>query len=69
MRKPGLGSLFLTLALATGILILLLSFTGSAMGDTCSVDMHGPDEVENLKGGELLWESLSRQFVGSVTAY
>lgn len=69
MRKTGLGSLFLTLALATGVLILLLSFTGNAMGDTCSVDVSTPDEVENVKGGELLWESLSRQFVGSVTAY
>ena len=69
MRKPGLSSLFITLALATGILILLLSFTGQATGNTCSVDVNSPEEVENVKGGELLWESLSRQFVGSVTAY
>jgi hypothetical protein len=69
MRKPGLSSLFITLALATGILVLLLSFTGKAMNDTCSVDVNCPEEVENVKGGELLWESLSRQFVGSVSAY
>lgn len=69
MRKPGLSSLFITLALATGILILLLSFTGPLLNDTCSVDVNCPDEVENVKGGELLWESLSRQFVGSVTSY
>lgn len=69
MRKPGLSSLFITLALATGILILLLSFTGQAMNNTCSVEVNCPEEVENVKGGELLWESLSRQFVGSVSAY
>jgi hypothetical protein len=69
MRKPGTRSLILTLALATGILTLLLSFTGRAMNDTCSVDVDCPEKVENIKGGELLWESLSRQFVGSVSAY
>jgi hypothetical protein len=69
MRKPGLRSLYLTLALATGILILLLSFTSRAAADTCTVDVNCPGEVENVKGGGLLWESLSSQFVGSVSAY
>ena len=69
MRKPGPFSLILTLALATGILTLILSFTGKAMNDTCTVNMDCPEKVENVKGGELLWESLSRQFVGSVSAY
>jgi hypothetical protein len=64
-----LSSLFITLALATGMLVLLLSFTGRAMSNTCSVDVNCPNEVENVKGGELLWESLSSQFVGSVSAY
>lgn len=69
MRKPGSLSLILTLALATGILTLLLSFSGRAMSDTCAVDVDCPEKVENIKGSELLWESLSRQFVGSVSAY
>jgi hypothetical protein len=69
MRKPGPFSLILTLALATGILTLLLSFSGRVLDDTCTVNVDCPEKVENIKGGELLWESLSRQFVGSVSAY
>ena len=69
MRKPGPFSLILTLALATGILTLLLSFSGRVLDDTCNVNVDCPEKVENIKGGELLWESLSRQFVGSVSAY
>jgi hypothetical protein len=69
MRKPGQSSLFVTLALATGMLVLILSFTSKAANDTCAVDVDCPEKIENVKGGELLWESLSRQFTNSVSAY
>ena len=69
MRKPEFSRTILTLALGIGILALILSFGNKAYSNTCNVKVDCPEKIEDIKGSELLWESLSRQFVGSVSVY
>jgi len=72
MRKAILKHARLLFASAIGIIVVVtLTYSKPSTKPENSTDtVNCPKDMEDLKGsGELLWETLSHQFVSSVSCY
>lgn len=69
MRKAGPDKPFFIIAILLGVLFLFLAFTHKTDLSQCTADINCAEPIEEVRGTELLWESLSRQFVTSILPY
>jgi len=65
MRKQSLLTVFFLAACILAVAVAAFGFTRNNTTDICSA---AEEQTENIKplNGQMLWESLSRQFVSSV---
>lgn len=67
MRKHYLSQKIVLVACGVMILMFSLFFTTRPGNEDCTADCERTPKIENLKDGDMLLESLSRQFIGTVS--
>jgi hypothetical protein len=69
MRKLRITPSFIIAAFSIGLLLFMLYSVATPVAKDCIVKAKCINTIENVNGPELIWESLSRQFINSVTNY
>lgn len=69
MRQPRISPLLTLISLTVGILAIVFFTSSRTAAEDCLVTNYCPQEIEQVRGTELIWETLSRQFISTVSTY
>jgi hypothetical protein len=69
MRKLRISPLFTLISFTVGILLIVFFTSSRSAQEECLVSNYCPDNIEQVRGTELIWETLSRQFISTVSTY
>jgi len=69
MRKLRITPTFVIAAFSIALLLFMLYSIATPVAKECLVKADCIKSIENVNGPELIWESLSRQFINTVSTY